>query len=124
MAYKFWQNGQGRTPVLEELEEISLKDANSGKAYWKHLHKLEKYSFQQLLRVKLIKKLKGKNPYKIFELRFQLPQKVARTFFVVGADATIWLLHLIIKKSDSTPPDAIATAEARANLLNNEIKYL
>lgn len=124
MDYKFWKNEEGRSPVLKELEDITLADANSGKSYWLHLNRLKKYTFEQLLRHRIIKKLKGKNLYKLFELRFYLPRKIARTFFVVGRDASIWLLHLKIKKKDETNPTDIVVAEQRAAILNQSIHYL
>ena len=124
MDYRFWENERGRSPVLEELEKVTLADANSGKSYWLHLNRLKKYEFDQLLRHRIIKKLKGKNSNKLFELRFNLPRKVARTFFIVGRDSCLWLLHLKIKKKDKTDSSDIATSEQRAKILNQEIHYL
>ena len=113
MEYNFWVNQQGRSPVLEDLKVVSSADANSGKAYWLQLSKVRKYSYPQMAG-KLIKKLKGENPYKIFELRFSLPRKIARTFCVIGRDSTLWLLHLVIKKKDGTKHSDIRVAEERA----------
>ncbi len=124
MDYKFWENPQGRSPVLEKIREITLADASSGKSYWLHLNRLAKYNFEEMVRHRLLKKLKGKNPYKIFELRFALPRKFARTFLIIGRDAKMWLLHLVIKKQDDTKQSDIETAEQRAEMLNQEINYL
>lgn len=124
MDYKFWENNQGRSPVLEKIEEISRADANSGKSYWLHLEKLKKYSFDQMMRHGLIRKLKGRNPCKIFELRFSLPHKIARTFFVISRSSEAWLLHLNIKKKDTTDRSDIQISEQRATLLDEKIHYL
>lgn len=81
MEYSFWETRHGKTPVLDDLKAITQADANSGKAYWLQLNKVEKYTYQQLMG-KLLKKLKGRNPCKLFELRFALPRKIARTFCI------------------------------------------
>ncbi|HCR52442.1 TPA: hypothetical protein DIV48_02215 [Candidatus Kaiserbacteria bacterium] len=123
MEYSFWQTRQGGTPVLDDLQAVAQADANSGKSYWLQLSKVEKYTYQQLIR-KLLKKLKGKNPYKLFELRFALPRKIARTFCVISRDSKLWLLHLVIKKKDGTKRSDIKIAEERAKILEQTIHYL
>jgi len=125
MEYRYWRDRDNQVPcVLQALKTIESADANSAKWYRKHLEKLRKYSYLDLVKHKVIKKLKGKNPWKIHELRFFLPRKIARTFFVVARDSSIWLLHLIIKKKDQTPKKDIQIAEQRAMELNDEISYL
>ncbi len=124
MDYKYWEDNQGRSPVLVMVREMEQTDARSAKSVTKHLQKLQKYPYEQLTRHKLVKKLKGKNPFKIHELRLTLPNKFARIFFIVARDTKAWLLHLIVKKSDSTPPKDIQVAEDRAGDLDRRIRYL
>ena len=123
MDYRFWENTGGRSPVVDDLKNITLADANSGKSYWLQLNRVKKYTFQQL-RGKVLKKLKGKNPYKIFELRFALPKKIARTFCIIAKDSSLWLLHLVIKKKDKTKQSDIDVAVERAKTLEQTIHYL
>lgn len=124
MEYKFWESAKGRFPVLEELLRISSADSVSGKAYWMHLNRLEKYNFAELTRHRLLKKLKGRNPYKLFELRFSLPRKIARTFSVIDKEGRLWLLYLVVKKQDKTKQSDIETAQQRAAKVETEIHYL
>lgn len=114
MDYKYWEDGRGRSPVLEAIHEIGQKDGRSAKSITKHLQKLQKYPYEHLTRMKLVKKLKGKNPFKLHELRLALPDKFARIFFIVCRDGRALLLHLIVKKTDDTPSKEIRTAEERA----------
>lgn len=123
MEYEFWRNEKGLSPVLQELEKVAAADANSGRSYWLHLDKVKKYTFEQLWKAQLIKKRKGKNPYKLFELRFALPKKIARTLFVIDRQSRAWLLHLVIKKKDDVSESDVKATEARAEILNKTINY-
>ncbi len=123
MEYRFWKDDQGASPVLEEIHSIFSADPGSGKSYWLHLNRVEKYQFVQMSG-KLLKKLKGANRYKIFELRFALPRKIARTFCIIDRNSVLWLLHLVIKKSNDTKKSDIEQAERRAAELESTIHYL
>lgn len=50
---------------------------------------------------------------KLWEIRSDLDNRIARTFFILH-DGYIVLLHGIIKKSQKTPPNDIAIALKRA----------
>lgn len=113
MDYRCWEDNKGNSPVLEVIHVIKSKDARSGRSIEQHLKKLKKYAYPQLTRHRIVKKLKGKNPLKIHELRMALPDKYARIFFVIQSDGIALLLHLIIKKTDDTPLKDIEVAEAR-----------
>lgn len=113
MLYKFWEEN-GRIPVLFAIHELKIRDKRSGESISKHLQKLEKYPYEQLVRHRLVKKLKGKNPLKLHELRLTLPDKYARIFFTIKPGNIALLLHLIVKKTDETPTKDIQIAEARA----------
>lgn len=56
----------------------------------------------------LVKKLTGK----LWEVRTQLPIRIARVLFTVKADQMV-LLHGFIKKTPATPPQDIALALGR-----------
>ncbi len=123
MEYSFFKNEAGRASVLDELKSITADDNDSGKSYWLHLDRVRKYTFLQL-RGKLLRKLQGRNPYKVHELRFSLPSKIARTFCVIDRSSVLWLLHLVIKKREETKRSDIELAEQRAKVLNQQIHYL
>lgn len=56
----------------------------------------------------LVKKLTGK----LWEVRTQLPTRIARVLFTVKGDQMV-LLHGFIKKTPATPPQDIALALSR-----------
>jgi phage-related protein len=48
----------------------------------------------------------------LFEVRSSLPNGIARVLFIVDGDEMV-LLHGFIKKTQKTPPEALALAEKR-----------
>ena len=56
----------------------------------------------------LVRKLSGK----VWEVRTQLPTRIARVMFTVKGGQMI-LLHGFIKKTQATPQDALCLAESR-----------
>jgi phage-related protein len=64
--------------------------------------------FRWPLGMPLVKKLTGK----LWEVRTQLPTRIARVLFTVKGDQMV-LLHGFIKKTQATPPQDIALALSR-----------
>jgi phage-related protein len=56
---------------------------------------------------------------KLWEVRTNLPQGIARTFFTVEGSLMI-LLHGIVKKSKKTPQDDLDLARKRLSLWRGE----
>ena len=48
----------------------------------------------------------------LHEVRSSLPHGIARVLFIVDGDVMV-LLHEFIKKTQKTPPEALASAEKR-----------
>lgn len=64
--------------------------------------------FRWPLGMPLVRKLSGK----VWEVRTQLPTRIARVLFTVKGGQMI-LLHGFIKKTQATPQDALRLAESR-----------
>lgn len=64
--------------------------------------------FRWPLGMPLVRKLSGK----VWEVRTQLPTRIARVLFTVK-DGKMILLHGFIKKTQATPQDALHLAESR-----------
>lgn len=115
MEYEFYEESPGKSPITREIE---AQDGLTQRVILKRLEDLTKLDLFSLFKNKTIKKLKGRNPYKLHELRFNAKDKIARLFFVF-CEAKAIILHLFIKKTNETPKREIKTAEQRAQTLES-----
>jgi len=102
----FFKTASGREPVREWLKSLPPKDRK------RIGFDLKTVQRGWPLGMPLIRKLGGG----LWEVRSHLPNRVARVIFTVDGDTMI-LLHGFIKKSQKTPPNELAIAHKRLNLL-------
>jgi len=98
MDVNFYQRKRGDYPVKNFINE--LDDAKLRVKILDDLNSLEKYGYQQLLKTRDAKKLKGyKNLYELITNHRNL---YSRIFFSILKNK-IWLLHGFLKKTNKTP---------------------
>jgi len=113
MQYEFWSASDGTMPVREEMRNLKAKDAESAVILVWKLESLEAYSFGQLWRSHMVKKVRGK----LWEWRPHLKDKTCRIFFVIDHEGKMWLLEMIIKKNMKLKNKDIEVAEQRARTI-------
>jgi phage-related protein len=103
----FWKAGSGKEPVREFLHILPFEDKKVvGRDVWR-------LQFGWPIGMPLVRKLQ--NP--IWELRSSLPSKrELRILFTVGSERLV-LLHVFIKKSQTTPAAELQLALQRAKEL-------
>lgn len=98
----FYQTASGSEPVREWLKELP--------AHERHAigEDIKAVQFRWPLGMPLVRKLTGK----VWEVRTQLPTRIARVLFTVKGKHMV-LLHGFIKKTQATPAQDIELAEKR-----------
>lgn len=102
LEVRFFQSATGVEPVREWL--ISLPAVERRMIG----EDVKAVQFRWPLGMPLVRKLSGQ----IWEVRTQLPTRIARVLFTVKAGKMV-LLHGFIKKTQATPQDALRLAESR-----------
>jgi len=98
----FYQSESGAEPVREWLKELRREDR---KAVGEDIKTAQ---FGWPLGLPLVRKIeKG-----LWEVRSNIKDGIARTFFTVE-EGTMVLLHGFVKKSQETPPNELQTARRR-----------
>lgn len=92
---------------------ISSRPDKDKKKIMRNLELVENYGFNFVTHSGTMKKLHG---YKLYEI--VIKYKVGYRIFCVIREKTCWLLHIFIKKSNSTPRREIETALQRARDLD------
>lgn len=98
----FYQTTSGTEPVREWLKELP---AHERQAIGEDIKAVQ---FRWPLGMPLVRKLTGK----VWEVRTQLPTRIARVLFTVKGKHMV-LLHGFIKKSQATPAQDSELAEKR-----------
>ena len=98
----FYRSGSGQEPVRDWLKSLA---AHERQAIGEDIQAVQ---FRWPLGMPLVKKLTGK----IWEVRTQLPTRIARVLFTVKGSQIV-LLHGFIKKTQSTPKTDIDLAQTR-----------
>jgi phage-related protein len=98
----FYQTASGAEPVREWLKELP---AHERQAIGEDIKAVQ---FRWPLGMPLVRKLTGK----VWEVRTQLPTRIARVLFTVKGQHMV-LLHGFIKKTQATPSQDIELAEKR-----------
>ena len=98
----FYQSSSGAEPVREWLKQLP---AHERQAIGEDIKAIQ---FRWPLGMPLVRKLTGK----VWEVRTQLPTRIARVLFTVKKDNMV-LLHAFIKKTQTTAPQDIALAQSR-----------
>ena len=114
MEIDFYCSSGGTYHVKEFIEELPPKTV---KKITRQLELLEKYGFSFLTQSGTMKKLQG---YDIYEIVIDF-NKVFYRIFCVIRNATCWLLHMFIKKGNSTPLREIKTALSRLKDLDLQL---
>lgn len=112
MTVEVWTSSGTQDHVGEFIEELPAK---TQKKIIRDLELVEKYG----TRFANMKKLKGNGLYEI-KIRYN---KIAYRIFCVIRDASCWLLHAFVKKSNSTPLREISTALYRSRELDNYLAF-
>ena len=102
LKVNFYQSLSGAEPVREWLKELP---AHERQAIGEDIKAVQ---FRWPLGMPLVRKLTGK----VWEVRTQLPTRIARVLFTVKNDRMV-LLHAFIKKTPATQPQDIALAQSR-----------
>ena len=102
LKVNFYQSLSGAEPVREWLKELP---AHERQAIGEDIKAVQ---FRWPLGMPLVRKLTGK----VWEVRTQLPTRIARVLFTVKNDRMV-LLHAFIKKTQTTTPKDIALAQSR-----------
>lgn len=98
----FYQTAAGTEPVRDWIKSLPAHECLSiGED-------IKAVQFRWPLGMPLVKKLAGK----LWEVRTQLPTRIARVLFTVEGNQMV-LLHGFIKKTQATPPQDIALARSR-----------
>ncbi|MEK7212476.1 MAG: type II toxin-antitoxin system RelE/ParE family toxin [Patescibacteria group bacterium] len=119
MDIEIWVKKGGRCYYEDELAKLKNKDEHSARALIERIKSEQKYTREELYKTQKLKKLRGKNPNNIHELRYNLRKKIAR-IFIVFWEGKGWMIRLFIKKSEETPPSEISLAHQRARDFFNE----
>ena len=98
----FYQSSSGAEPVRDWLKELP---AHERQAIGEDIKAVQ---FRWPLGMPLVRKLTGK----VWEVRTQLPTRIARVLFTVKSEKMV-LLHAFIKKTQATPPQDITLAQSR-----------
>ena len=98
----FYSSGSGLEPVRDWLRSLP---AHERQAIGEDIQAVQ---FRWRLGMPLVKKLTGK----IWEVRTQLPTRIARVLFTVQGNQMV-LLHGFIKKTQTTPKQEIDLAYSR-----------
>ncbi len=98
----FYQTASGAEPVREWLKELP---AHERQAIGEDIKAVQ---FRWPLGMPLVRKLTGK----VWEVRTQLPTRIAHVLFTVKGKHTV-LLHGFIKKTQTTPAQDIELATKR-----------
>jgi phage-related protein len=98
----FYQTASGAEPVREWLKELP---AHERQAIGEDIKAVQ---FRWPLGMPLVRKLTGK----VWEVRTQLPTRIARVLFTVKGKHMV-LLHGFIKKTQVTPAQDIELAQKR-----------
>jgi phage-related protein len=102
LKVSFYQSTAGTEPVRDWIKSLPAHECLSiGED-------IKAVQFRWPLGMPLVKKLVGK----LWEVRTQLPTRIARVLFTVKGDQMV-LLHGFIKKTQATPPQDIALALSR-----------
>jgi phage-related protein len=105
---RFFASESGNEPVREWLKTLP---ASERRAIGERIKTVQ---FGWPLGMPLVRKL-GKG---LWEIRIQLPDRIARVLFTV-ADQTMVLLHGFIKKSQATPLEELDIAKRRLQQLRS-----
>ena len=98
----FYRSASGHEPVRDWLKSLA---AHERQAIGEDIQAVQ---FRWPLGMPLVKKLAGK----VWEVRTQLPTRIARVLFTVQGNQMV-LLHGFIKKTQSTPKTDIDLAQSR-----------
>jgi phage-related protein len=102
LKVSFYQTTAGTEPVRDWIKSLPAHECLSiGED-------IKSVQFRWPLGMPLVKKLTGK----LWEVRTQLPTRIARVLFTVKGSQMV-LLHGFIKKTQATPPQDIALALSR-----------
>ena len=110
LTVKFFKTPANNEPVREWLK--SLEDKADRKAIGEDVKTVQ---FGWPMGMPIVRKLDDK----LWEVRTNLPQGIARTFFTVEGSLMI-LLHGIVKKSKKTPQDDLDLARKRLSQWRGE----
>jgi phage-related protein len=102
LKVSFYQTTAGTEPVRDWIKSLA---ANECLAIGEDIKAVQ---FRWPLGMPLVKKLTGK----LWEVRTQLPTRIARVLFTVKGNQMV-LLHGFIKKTQATPSQDIALALSR-----------
>ena len=102
LTVSFYQTPAGAEPVREWLKELP---AHERQAIGEDIKAVQ---FRWPLGMPLVRKLTAK----VWEVRTQLPTRIARVLFTVKANKMV-LLHAFIKKTQATAPQDIRLAQSR-----------
>ena len=102
LRVRFYQSGLGDEPVRDWLKSLP--------AHERRLigDDIKTVQFRWPLGMPLVRKLAGN----LWEVRTNLPTRIARVLFTVKADQLV-LLHGFIKKTQATPPAELKLAQKR-----------
>jgi phage-related protein len=100
----WYTTDSGRSPVEEDINDLSMPDQAKIYAYIK---KLEEFGYR--LGVPFVKPIEGK----IKELRIPVSPGQYRIFFFFHYREDFYLLHGFLKKTQKTPPKEIDVARKR-----------
>ena len=102
LEVRFFQTATGTEPVRDWLIALPVVERRMiGED-------IKAVQFRWPLGMPLVRKLSAK----VWEVRTQLPTRIARVLFTVK-DGQMILLHGFIKKTQATPQDALRLAESR-----------
>ena len=105
----FFRSERGHEPVREWIQELPLSEK---KIIGEDIKTVQ---FGWPLGMPLVRKMESR----LWEVRSNLPNRIARILFTVDSNRMI-LLHGFIKKSDKTPPEDLAVARERMEQLRGE----
>ncbi len=98
----FYQTPAGAEPVRDWLKALPAHERQSiGED-------IKAVQFRWPLGMPLVRKLAGS----VWEVRTQLPTRIARVLFTIKGERMV-LLHAFIKKTQATPASEIALAQSR-----------
>ena len=102
LTVHFYQTAAGAEPVREWLKSLPPHERLTiGED-------IKSVQFRWPLGMPLVKKLNGR----VWEVRTQLPTRIARVLFALHGQQMV-LLHGFIKKTPSTPPQDLSLAQSR-----------
>lgn len=116
MEVEFYCSSNGTNYVKDVIMDQPPKVV---KKIWRQLNRVEKYNLNFLTRAGVMKKLHG---YELWEIIVNFGNICYRIFCVIR-EKTYHLLHMFIKKSNSTPYKEIKTALNRAADLDYKLSF-